>query len=202
MQVGLSLWDSYSRGFSPDRERRSGDFPQPLPCIVVFRPQALDQVARREHGIDGPDALATTPDIFPGLGTGVAAAAEIHLRGITFRQVVRIQAGGLDRGPEVVAVYAGEPVGIDDVRRGAVDNALLERIAEGQERMATLLEARDPEAGGLDAETRARLRSIDTQVLRILEDLAAGRQDLVTEIRQDIAGLAEALRAIAARGRL
>ena len=56
--------------------------------------------------------------------------------------------------------------------------------------------------GGIDAETRARLRSIDTQVLRILEDLAAGRQDLVTEIRQDIAGLADALRAVAARGRM
>ena len=55
--------------------------------------------------------------------------------------------------------------------------------------------------GGIDAETRARLRSIDTQVLRILEDLSAGRQDLVTEIRQDIARLAEALRAVAARGR-
>ena len=63
--------------------------------------------------------------------------------------------------------------------------------------------ARDEEGGGggIDAETRARLRSIDTQVLRILEDLSAGRQDLVTEIRQDIAGLAEALRAVAARGR-
>ena len=40
------------------------------------------------------------------------------------------------------------------------------------------------------------------QVLRILEDLSAGRQDLVTEIRQDIAGLAEALRSVLARGRL
>jgi hypothetical protein len=82
-----------------------------------------------------------------------------------------------------------------------VDNALLERIASAQERVAHLLEARDAETGGLDAETRARLRSIDTQVLRILEDLAAGRQDLVTEIRQDIAGLADALRSVAARGR-
>jgi hypothetical protein len=80
----------------------------------------------------------------------------------------------------------------------AVDNALLERIAQAQERVARLLESRDTEAG-MDAETRARLRSIDTQVLRILDDLAAGRQDLVTEIRQDIAGLAEALRAVAAR---
>ena len=84
----------------------------------------------------------------------------------------------------------------------AVDNALLERIALAQERVATLIENRDAEAGGLDAETRARLRSIDIQVLRILDDLAAGRQDLVTEIRQDIAGLADALRAVAARGRM
>jgi hypothetical protein len=82
-----------------------------------------------------------------------------------------------------------------------IDHALLERIAAAQERVAHLLESRDVETGGLDAETRARLRSIDTQVLRILDDLAAGRQDLVTEIRQDIAGLAEALRAVAARGR-
>ncbi len=84
----------------------------------------------------------------------------------------------------------------------AVDNALLERIAVSQERVAALIESRDTEAGGLDAETRARLRSIDIQVLRILDDLAAGRQDLVTEIRQDIAGLADALRAVAARGRM
>ena len=83
-----------------------------------------------------------------------------------------------------------------------VDNApLLERIAAAQERVAQLLETRDQVAGGIDAETRARLRSIDTQVLRILEDLAAGRQDLVTEIRQDIAGLTEALRIAASRGR-
>ena len=95
---------------------------------------------------------------------------------------------------QLLAAPRAEPV--------AVDNALLERIAAAQERVARLLESRDPEAGGIDAETRARLRSIDTQVLRILDDLASGRQDLVTEIRQDIAGLADALRAVAARGRL
>jgi hypothetical protein len=85
------------------------------------------------------------------------------------------------------------------------DRALLERIALAQERVAGALATRHAEGndggGGIDAETRARLRSIDTQVLRILDDLSAGRQDLVTEIRQDIASLAEALRAGAARGR-
>jgi hypothetical protein len=83
-----------------------------------------------------------------------------------------------------------------------IDAAVLERIAVAQERVAALLESRDDEAGTLDAETRARLRSIDTQVLRILEDLAAGRQDLVTEIRQDLASLTEALRGVAGQRRL
>lgn len=83
----------------------------------------------------------------------------------------------------------------------AIDREVVERLIASQERVADTLASRDEEAGGLDAETRARLRSIDTQVLRILEDLSAGRQDMVTEIRQDIAQLTEALRAVASRVR-
>jgi hypothetical protein len=77
----------------------------------------------------------------------------------------------------------------------------MERIAVAEEQVAALLRTRDEETGRLDAETRARLRSIDTQVLRILEDLSAGRADLVTELRREIEGLADALRG-AGRGRL
>jgi hypothetical protein len=85
--------------------------------------------------------------------------------------------------------------------RQSEQSALFERIAHGQDRLVQLMESRDEEAGSLDAEARARLRSIDTQVLRILEDMAAGRQDLVTEMRQDLANLTEALRGMAARSR-
>ncbi|MFQ8431987.1 biopolymer transporter ExbB [Amaricoccus sp. W119] len=84
----------------------------------------------------------------------------------------------------------------------AADRAVMERIAGAQERVAELLSARDEETGRLDAETRARLRSIDTQVLRILEDLSAGRQDLVAEMRQDLAALTDALRGLGPRGRI
>ncbi len=83
----------------------------------------------------------------------------------------------------------------------AADRALFERIAAAQERVAEILAGRDEETGALDAETRARLRSIDTQVLRILEDLSAGRQDMVSEMRAEIAGLTEALRAAAGQPR-
>jgi hypothetical protein len=83
-------------------------------------------------------------------------------------------------------------------RRDA-ERALLERMVAAQERVAALMDARDEETGRIDAETRARLRSIDAQVLRILDDMAAGRQDLVAELRRDLAGLADALRGVTAR---
>jgi hypothetical protein len=75
--------------------------------------------------------------------------------------------------------------------------ALLTRIAEGQEAqtqaLTTALEGRD-EAAGVDAESRMRLRSIDVQLLRILEEISAGRQESVADLRTDIAALTAAIR--------
>ena len=46
-----------------------------------------------------------------------------------------------------------------------------------------------------DAESRMRLRSIDVQMLRILEEISAGRQETMAELRKDISLLAKALSA-------
>ena len=68
----------------------------------------------------------------------------------------------------------------------------LERVAKGQERLVDELSRRD-DAEGLDAESRMRLRSIDVQMLRVLEELSAGRQETMAELRMDIAGLTRAI---------
>lgn len=69
----------------------------------------------------------------------------------------------------------------------------LERLAEGQERLVAALTAGDPVAAA-DAESRMRLRSIDVQLLRILEELSAGRQESMADLRTDIAALTGAIR--------
>jgi hypothetical protein len=46
----------------------------------------------------------------------------------------------------------------------------------------------------VDAESRMRLRSIDVQLLRILEEMAAGRQETVADLRADLSGLTAAIR--------
>jgi len=76
--------------------------------------------------------------------------------------------------------------------------ALLDRIAAGQERMIAALEAQaEAESQGPDAESRMRLRSIDVQMLRLLEEVAAGRQESIGELRGDLAALTRAVRGLA-----
>jgi len=74
----------------------------------------------------------------------------------------------------------------------------LERVAAGQERLIALIETQG-QGEGMDAESRMRLRSIDVQMLRILEEISAGRQESMAELRTDINKLAEALKPRRAR---
>ncbi|MDW3224995.1 MAG: biopolymer transporter ExbB [Paracoccaceae bacterium] len=71
----------------------------------------------------------------------------------------------------------------------------LERVAAGQERLISALETQTHGDGGMDAESRMRLRSIDVQMLRILEEISAGRQESMAELRMDLSKLTDALRA-------
>jgi len=76
--------------------------------------------------------------------------------------------------------------------------AALDRLAEGQDRLiAALIRANaaapEPEPH-LEAETRLRLRSMDLQLIRILEELSAGRMESMADLRADLAALTQAVR--------
>ena len=77
----------------------------------------------------------------------------------------------------------------------AAPTVALTRLAEGQERLIDALENRavGDGDGAIDAESRMRLRSIDVQMLRILEEMSAGRQESMAELRTDLAHLTRAL---------
>jgi hypothetical protein len=91
--------------------------------------------------------------------------------------------------------------------QGAAQIAALERVAAGQDRATKgqdrislgqerLIEALTGAEGGAhsDAESRMRLRSIDVQLLRILEEMSAGRQESIADLRGDIGALTQAIR--------
>ena len=60
----------------------------------------------------------------------------------------------------------------------------LRELSTGQERITELLTQVNDEE--LNAETRMRLRSIDVQMLRILEEIASGRQELLSVLHKEI----------------
>ena len=68
---------------------------------------------------------------------------------------------------------------------------LLEAIAAGLERRP---DTDDPVAG--DHELRARVRNIDLQLLRLLEEIAVGRQDTVAELRTELNALSRSMMAL------
>jgi len=86
---------------------------------------------------------------------------------------------------------AGTLRGLRDGREAEL-RGLLERIADGQDRM---LEAMGHDNSmSADAESRMRLRSIDVQMLRLIEEVSAGRQESIAELRTEIAALTEVVR--------
>ena len=74
----------------------------------------------------------------------------------------------------------------------STNTSLLERVALGQEALIKKLD--DSGMEGIDAESRMRLRSIDVQLLRILEEMSAGRQESIADLRGDLVNLANAIK--------
>ncbi len=93
----------------------------------------------------------------------------------------------LDRLTEAIVALA-ERIDTGDSTRALQD------VAAGQERLIAILGRQDHSGDGIDAESRMRLRSIDVQLLRILEEISAGRQETVADLRGEIAALTRVMR--------
>jgi len=75
-----------------------------------------------------------------------------------------------------------------------------ERLAAAQERLSQVLEE-GQRGGGIDDESRMRLRSIDVQLLKIYEDLASSRNEEVAALRDDLTDLTTAIRDLVSAAR-
>ena len=145
-----------------------------------------------------------------GFSSGDEAAADGNAMAVIVdhmgEQMEALQAMFLnaDQRNQAVEQRLGDVVGAIEHMAQRIESpdaasSALERVAAGQERLIALIEAQGQGGDGIDAESRMRLRSIDVQMLRILEEISAGRQESMAELRRDIAGLAEVLKARRAR---
>ncbi len=103
------------------------------------------------------------------------------------------------RGEDRIGTLAESVRDLADKLEGGQGTAsALTRLGQSQQRLADLLEAQAQVSGGggggsVDAESKMRLRSMDVQLLRILEEMSAGRQETMAELRTDIQSLTRAV---------
>lgn len=136
-----------------------------------------------EEWVSGITRLGFAPGDGEGAGTGGSDGAIVVPMLEQLGEQITALTGSLDR---LVTRMQGEGSAAEP----------LTRLADGQERIIATLQssaAAQAEQGG-DAEARMRLRSIDVQLLRILEEISAGRQEAVTDLRSDLAILIRAVR--------
>lgn len=137
-------------------------------------------------GIDGEDGSGAD---MGAMGAFVDQLGEV----VDTMQMMMAQNDG-DRS-ETERRFATLAVAIEQLAQNSTANAntaLLERVAAGQEALIGKLEANGME--GIDAESRMRLRSIDVQLLRILEEMSAGRQESIGDLRGDIINLTNVIK--------
>lgn len=147
-------------------------------------------------GVAGDDGGVGAGGVMTEVVDAMAEQMESLQRMFTQSDIARAQT---DRRLGDLAIQIGELARKIEER----DNLpALQRIQEGQERMIGALErvAHQMAEGATDPESRMRLRSIDVQMLRILEEISAGRQESMAEIRAEMASLARSLRGAARPG--
>ncbi|WP_109562630.1 biopolymer transporter ExbB [Jannaschia seohaensis] len=78
---------------------------------------------------------------------------------------------------------------------GTDTSIALQRVADGQDRIVEALTSSGSIGGeAMDAESRARLRSIDVQLLKVFEEMQQGRQAATDDLRGDLGALTRAIR--------
>ena len=90
---------------------------------------------------------------------------------------------------EQLSVLAENLSGLtDQIGKSTPSNAALERVEIGQEKLFEVL-SNIEKNDAADAESRMRLRSIDVQMLHLMEDLASGRQEITSAVRSELSSL-------------
>ncbi|WP_439124119.1 biopolymer transporter ExbB [Marivita sp.] len=132
---------------------------------------------------DGAGELGTTGVILDQMVEQMEAMQHLFARSEEGRSEVEYRLGQLSDTLERMT---------ERMEATAPSATAFARIADSQDRLIDVLTHKS-ENEGLDSESRMRLRSIDVQMLRILEEVAAGRQETMAELRTDLNAIGRAL---------
>ena len=149
-------------------------------------------------GAEGEGETSAVAEILDHMSEQMDALQTLFARAEHARGQTEVQLAHLAQAFAAFSARMGH-----EVEDRSAQTAALARMAEGQERLIAALDGLAARASAaqdaeVDGEQRMRLRSIDVQLSRLLEEMSAGRQESMAELRNDFAALT---RAFLARGR-
>lgn len=145
----------------------------------------------------GAFAIETTEPVFPAYVQSVVAQTAENLDALR-RLTVQAENDRRGQGGAIDAL-ATQLAAIDDHLQG--QQALMAKLAEGQaaatQVLARLAATLESDRFGMDEPTRQHIRSLDTTMRRMIEEMSTGRIQMSGEIRGEIKLLARTIAALA-----
>ena len=157
----------------------------------------LSSITRIGLGADGEGDGGAMVQVLDHMAGQMESLSELYAQADVSRGLMEARLADLAGAVDRLAARLEADQSVVQAQ-GAALAEVLGRMAEGQTAAVAvqdrLVAALGVAENGVDAESRMRLRSIDVQLLRILEELTAGRQETVTDLRADLAALTGAIR--------
>ena len=114
--------------------------------------------------------------IFSQMTEQLEQVQEMYIQNDASRAVIDQKLGSLAEALSLLTVH---------VEANTPSADALNRVAEGQEKLLAVLGKMEL-SDAQDAESRMRLRSIDVQLLRLLEEISTGRQETTMALRRQL----------------
>ena len=133
-----------------------------------------------------------TSPIISAVGAQISELGEMFEKSIENNTTINNQIGDLSKAIEKLAgskVISSKTVTTTD----GFDKTDIEKLVSSQQDLNTLIKGPFGESSTRDLENLTRLRNIEVQLSRLVDELANARQDALSELRSDLAQLSKAI---------
>ena len=130
--------------------------------------------------------------VISAVGAQISELGEMFEKSIENNSTTALQINSLSKAMEELAgsrVASSKRVNSTD----GFDKASVEKLVSSQQDLNTLIKGQLGERSTRDLENLTRLRNIEVQLSRLVDELANARQDALSELRSDLAQLSKAI---------
>jgi len=145
------------------------------------------------EGDAASEYIDSSPDTTGYYSEQIEVLKSLIVQGETSRQKTDLQMGELvDLVSRMAVVGSGDSKGAS-VAQTALNSKSLQALLDSHSELVETLRERNSDESSADFDSISRLRNIDIQLARIHEELNAGRQDTLAELRADLSELTNAI---------